>query len=838
MIQQLGPRRGRYKSTPLVRNLRLKRLKDTSMSVTASLDKRKAVALGATSIPAPKVYGRKGGQFSDITRLLSSSSPGVGGTKQSAKSPDSNGDTTNGNALGTSTTGAQKAPSEVFTEGSGPETPGVSEAQLAVEASDDYQASLILNTQKRKPGGLAALRNGDSELAKFVRSFQKKDRLDHKKRVEKRIIQITRRIRRRCNKEMDRLNEVGLFHADANRMRVDTMFNNQLKRHLNLDRIEEECMRDMLADSKGEKRTHGKKAAAMEDKFAAAAAAAGSSFDQKSDSTVKGSESKITAADSRASSKVLPSGSLSGSAKSRSKASLESSSASGSLASRSRALSNSKRDPSIQLSTSNGKKKAGFRPGENLSKEQSERVAEDTQKLLKKKVRTKFASGEADIDAEAYANQDVDADLEDQDGSLWDPDENDANVNPEDVKEDSSASRLLLGHSGVSVADGSSAILADKSRHGKSERSVRFSGTGITSSKSVTGSMSSAVGEELQPGSVLEDGSVVVDADAPERRYAEYEIRYDEWGQEVKVMLPPRVRPMAKTKKDDRVDSFEVFRKKKMAEARAKKMKRHRLLMKGELENTIDDKDFVDDLGYRSSTIAQALGRGKHTPARMQPAPVRPVGGAAISKPLPGYIRNEVNMARRAAGLEVEAKAADQKTGAYENAGEVSERPSSVPSWAVDSMPSTATSGSLSMSEAELNPNTTELGQEKENDDTLAKTQKSRKRERKKGSGSNAKLRQRVENLWEDLEMPFLAKMSFAARYSEPRRAESMNDALPLWEKAAALVKCRERLLTLFFLVNKKVRSLYGVRSRYSKVSLLICTHTPAFCLPYIHRLA
>ena len=73
---RLGPRRGRYKSTPLVRSLRLKRLKDTSMSITASLDKRQAVALGATSIPVPKVYGRKSGQFSDITRLLSSSSPG------------------------------------------------------------------------------------------------------------------------------------------------------------------------------------------------------------------------------------------------------------------------------------------------------------------------------------------------------------------------------------------------------------------------------------------------------------------------------------------------------------------------------------------------------------------------------------------------------------------------------------------------------------------------------------------------------------------------------------------------------------------------------------------
>ena len=34
-----------------------------------------------------------------------------------------------------------------------------------------------------------------------------------------------------------------------------------------------------------------------------------------------------------------------------------------------------------------------------------------------------------------------------------------------------------------------------------------------------------------------------------------------------------------------------------------------------------------------------------------------PIGSVAVSKPLPGYIRNEVKMARRAAGLEEVDKA-------------------------------------------------------------------------------------------------------------------------------------------------------------------------------------
>ena len=83
-LGQMEKRRGRYKSTPLVRGLRLQRLKDTSMSITASLDKRKAVALGETVLPEPKVYGRKGGQFSDITRLLSGGTGGGGGSTGSA----------------------------------------------------------------------------------------------------------------------------------------------------------------------------------------------------------------------------------------------------------------------------------------------------------------------------------------------------------------------------------------------------------------------------------------------------------------------------------------------------------------------------------------------------------------------------------------------------------------------------------------------------------------------------------------------------------------------------------------------------------------------------------
>ena len=66
-------------------------------------------------------------------------------------------------------------------------------------------------------------------------------------------------------------------------------------------------------------------------------------------------------------------------------------------------------------------------------------------------------------------------------------------------------------------------------------------------------------------------------------------------------------------------------------------------------------------------------------------------------------------------------------------------------------------------------------------------------------------MRQRLENVWEHLEMPHGLKMQFAARYSEPRRAESMNDILPIWEKAARCITMRERLLIVLYNLRQKV---------------------------------
>ena len=51
------------------------------------------------------------------------------------------------------------------------------------------------------------------------------------------------------------------------------------------------------------------------------------------------------------------------------------------------------------------------------------------------------------------------------------------------------------------------------------------------------------------------------------------------------------------------------------------------------------------------------------------------------------------------------------------------------------------------------------------NSDSEEKRRMNRKKKNRKGPKTSSGLRQRVENLWLDLEMPFTIKMSFAARY-------------------------------------------------------------------------
>ena len=164
-------------------------------------------------------------------------------------------------------------------------------------------------------------------------------------------------------------------------------------------------------------------------------------------------------------------------------------------------------------------KKKKFKPGDEVNQLVGGKIAEETRTQLKNKVKRKFATSEADVDAERYEdeNGEEDDDEEEEEDDVWDG---------EDEEEE---------QAGIVVAEGGSAVLLEKS--------VRFDEGSLTrQSKSNEGGKRGGGGggggglleDSMAIGQTLEDGSVVVDPSFPEDRYSEYEIRYDEWGQEVK----------------------------------------------------------------------------------------------------------------------------------------------------------------------------------------------------------------------------------------------------------------------------------------------------------------
>ena len=207
LVEKMGPRRGRYKSSSLVRGLRLTRLKNTTMSITASLDKRQAVQLGETILPVPTVYGRAGGQFSDITRLLSG---GPGPTGASGSSPGDNesgpGSPGGGSGGGVSSGGSTMSNLGAVNKKKGSSAVGslmtasasIVEVTNPKDIEDDRQVSLMLDTQRRKSGRVGRA-NANKELGIFESSFTSVSKKEWRLRCTAEVVRITRKLRSKCD---------------------------------------------------------------------------------------------------------------------------------------------------------------------------------------------------------------------------------------------------------------------------------------------------------------------------------------------------------------------------------------------------------------------------------------------------------------------------------------------------------------------------------------------------------------------------------------------------------------------------------------------------------------
>ena len=239
---------GKYRSTAMVRSLRLQRLKETTMSRTAALDVRQAAKLGVTKVPKPKVYGRKKGTFSDITKMLSSGGMGYG---QKPKTDDKKGS-------------AVKSTTKTDTKVSQHDEDDDEEKEVAPKLNEDQRrAALILSVKDRRPAN--ARHFGRQDLLDFQKGFDRKKYMEFKRRMNTKLEELTQKIREKYERRKKKLDEAGFFHPSANAMRVESAFQNELQKRLSLDEIEGKVLDEMLRESRGE--VINKKSSALDSKF-------------------------------------------------------------------------------------------------------------------------------------------------------------------------------------------------------------------------------------------------------------------------------------------------------------------------------------------------------------------------------------------------------------------------------------------------------------------------------------------------------------------------------------------------------------------------------------------
>ena len=159
------------------------------MSRTAALDVRQAAKLGETRVPKPKVYGRKKGAFSDITKMLSSGGMGYGQKprveeKNAGVAPD-----------------AQEMKATDDEDG---------DADAAPKLSDDQRrTALILSVKDRRPAN--ARHFGRQDLLDFQKGFDRKTYMEFKRRMNTKLESVTQKIREKYERKKIEMDKAGFF---------------------------------------------------------------------------------------------------------------------------------------------------------------------------------------------------------------------------------------------------------------------------------------------------------------------------------------------------------------------------------------------------------------------------------------------------------------------------------------------------------------------------------------------------------------------------------------------------------------------------------------------------
>ena len=706
----LNKRPSKYRSVGMVRQLRIARLKETQMSRTAALDVRKAAVLGVTKLPKTKVYGKKKGAFSDFQKMMSSSAniPGGGSNKMppiDKKKP------------------AAKDAEDDEEEGADEKTPPLT--------ADQQQALLVLSVKDRKP--VNARHIGRRDLSDFQKTFDHKMYMDFKIKMNEKIDEITTSIRAKHEKRRKELDAAGFFHPDANRMRCESAFQNELQKKLSMDHVESIVLDEMLRESRGE--VLNKTTSALDSKFDKLLSfnsspnktkmenvdnSAGKGEKKKKGILKNASQKSVTAASTSAASKTVDGG-------------MVLTATSGSRADTSGADKKDKVRGGKAADEENG-------PAALLAKETERKVAGGTEKAIRKSI------GDQHVKDRGQLTEDVDAEEE---ARIWD--------NSSD--EEDNATNERAGNS-TPVVDG--------------EPQEKGDGKLPTFAGSWDDEIALDDGEGSDIGSELTEDMEVAEE-------------------------------VVKKKKKVKLDSFEIFRRERKRQVRAKAEKRNKALKEGKLGETVDDDDFKDLSKHRSSTVQLVLGSGKHTIERTRVKTYAPLGQKAVNAPLPNFVSKEI----RKLGGTVSGDDHEQKSKAVK-----AKKQRLVAAKAKEAARKEQAESDDSSDDENFYSDEEEAGavvdEAQETALTEAEQQVRREEKKKRAKARRAKqkrehqaneedgeplLRKTLEKIWADLQMPNNQKMEFVIKYTDPSRAEEIHDAIERWRVATMGVCMREMLL-------------------------------------------
>jgi hypothetical protein len=125
--------------------------------------------------------------------------------------------------------------------------------KLASSASAPM-VSMVINNKKKMEKHCRPLRHASTraDLGLFEANFTIEQKDELAKRVKHRVDKITYALHAKAQDRRQKLDEGGMFHSDANEVRVQNALLVELQRSLNMEDIHDAVLQDMKGESEGQ----------------------------------------------------------------------------------------------------------------------------------------------------------------------------------------------------------------------------------------------------------------------------------------------------------------------------------------------------------------------------------------------------------------------------------------------------------------------------------------------------------------------------------------------------------------------------------------------------------